>query len=47
MNVAASEALMIGDDREKDVNGARRVGMRALLFAKEADFYERAAALLK
>lgn len=46
MNVAASETLMIGDDRGKDVNGARRVGMRALLFAKEADFYERAAALL-
>lgn len=46
MKVLPDEALMIGDDEEKDINGARRVGMKALLFAKEDDFYEKAAALL-
>jgi HAD superfamily hydrolase (TIGR01458 family) len=31
MGVAASEALMVGDDIENDVGGAQRAGMRAVL----------------
>jgi HAD superfamily hydrolase (TIGR01509 family) len=35
-NVAANEAVMIGDSIEKDIKGARQLGIHAILFSTQA-----------
>ena len=38
LDVAASDAVMVGDDVEDDVRGAQAVGMRALLVDRSDRF---------
>jgi putative hydrolase of the HAD superfamily len=41
LGVAPTEAVMVGDSVEDDIDGARRVGMRALLVDRERRYPER------
>jgi putative hydrolase of the HAD superfamily len=38
LDVAADEAVMVGDTIEDDIEGARAVGMRALLVDREGRY---------
>ena len=40
LEVAAEEAAMVGDQLEDDIDGARAIGMRALLVDRESRFPE-------
>ena len=41
LDVAAGEAVMVGDTIEDDIEGARAVGMRAVLVDREGRYPER------
>ena len=46
MRLQAGEVLMIGDNMEKDIMGAKAVGMKTLMFYEGSQFYEEARSLL-
>jgi putative hydrolase of the HAD superfamily len=41
LDVAPSEAMMVGDSFKQDIEGARRVGMHAVLVNRSSELYPR------